>query len=82
MNASKILRLLLPLVVLVPTIQPTSGRPSVIDLWTSGKFSTAIAINERNQVVISGNNLDGETRAYIWNDGVLEDLGTLGARNI
>jgi len=63
----------------------------IIDLGTLGEdFSLATALNNRGQVV--GLSLNGvsdpaptffsapssETRAFLWEDGVMQDLGTLG----
>jgi probable HAF family extracellular repeat protein len=66
---------------------------TVIDLGTlpGGHESQALAINDRGQVAGFGNNgvpdpvsvfnfndWTTQTRAFIWQDGVMHDLGTLG----
>jgi probable HAF family extracellular repeat protein len=49
------------------------------DLGTlGGGFSRAFAINPRSQVVGTGSTASGEQHAFIWDRGVMTDLGTLG----
>ena len=52
-----------------------------IPLGDLGGAFTAIrgsAINERGQVAGIGTRADGTQRAFLWSDGVMTDLGTLG----
>ncbi len=44
---------------------------------TGHVFSQATAINERGQVVGSSCTIDGDCRAFIWEDGVLKNLNDL-----
>ncbi|MHC4415256.1 MAG: DUF3466 family protein [Planctomycetota bacterium] len=49
----------------------------VFDLGTlpGGNYSEAFAINDRGQVVgESGNSVTGPIRAFVWQDGVMQDL--------
>jgi len=56
----------------------TLVRYSIVDLGTLGGFSSvALEINERGQVVGSADNLQGNRHAYLWEKGVMTDLGTL-----
>ena len=49
------------------------------DLGTlGGEESTAIAINDRGQVVGASQTSSGDHHAFLWQDGVMTDLGTLG----
>jgi probable HAF family extracellular repeat protein len=59
----------------------------IIDLGTlGGNFSAAFAINNRSQVVGAALNaipdpfsfLDTQIRAFLWQNGAMQDLGTLG----
>ena len=43
--------------------------------------SVATAINNGNQVVGYATNDDGEYRAFLWDNGAMTDLGTLGGDN-
>ena len=58
------------------------GRQALGDLGPSGSGSTAIAINDKGEVVgvSSGfaSNRGGVIRAVIWQNGVIQDIGTLG----
>ena len=55
----------------------------MIDLGTlGGTYSSARGINERGQVVGSNTIGSGESRAFLWQNGVLTDLGTLGGPSI
>lgn len=51
----------------------------IIDLGTlGGSESTAYGINEYGQIVGGAETASSQTRAFIWEDGVMSDLGTLG----
>ncbi len=51
----------------------------VIDLGTlGGQHSHAVDINDAGQVVGWAYNASGARRAFLWQDGVMQDLGTLG----
>ena len=52
------------------------------DLGTlGGSFSIAYSINDIGQVVGRSSNSDGNSHAFLWEDGVMSDLGTLGGRS-
>jgi probable HAF family extracellular repeat protein len=80
-----------PLITGLPEIRAVLWRHGeIIDLGTleGGHESLASAVNSRGQVVGAFNNTvadpfslvgDGyQVRAYLWQDGAMEDLGTLG----
>ena len=46
--------------------------------WTSG---SAAAINERGQVVGTNGTAGGKQHAFLWQNGKMTDLGTLGGRD-
>ena len=49
------------------------------DLGTlGGPDSRAVAINDLGQVIGWGAAASGETHAFLWEDGVMTDLGPLG----
>lgn len=49
---------------------------NIIDLGTLGGFSSvALAINENGQVVGSADTPEGKRHAYLWENGVMTDLG-------
>jgi probable HAF family extracellular repeat protein len=51
-----------------------------IQLPSEYSAGLAVAINNHNQVVVSATTVaDGTRRALLWDDGVTQDLGTLGA---
>jgi probable HAF family extracellular repeat protein len=43
-----------------------------------GALASAADINEAGQVVGYSSTADGQTHAFLWDDGVMTDLGTLG----
>jgi probable HAF family extracellular repeat protein len=51
---------------------------TAVDLGTLGGNTYASAINNAGQVVGGSTLLNGETHAFLWNKGVITDLGTLG----
>jgi probable HAF family extracellular repeat protein len=64
------------------TLQPSTALPGavsyrVINLGSLGSDTEPTAINNAGQVV-GNSSVDGEWHAFIWTDGVMRDLGTLG----
>jgi probable HAF family extracellular repeat protein len=54
-------------------------RRRLIDLGTLGGGSSRVhAINNRGQVVGGSETVEGEWHAFLWEDGRMKDLGTLG----
>ena len=52
---------------------------NIIDLGTLGGFSSvALGVNDKGQVVGSADTTQGLRHAYLWENGVMTDLGTLG----
>ncbi|HEY5730708.1 MAG TPA: hypothetical protein VIS72_11690, partial [Anaerolineales bacterium] len=52
---------------------------SIVDLGIlGGDSSRAQDINERGQIVGESTNPSGDTHAFLWKNGVMIDLGTLG----
>jgi probable HAF family extracellular repeat protein len=50
-----------------------------VDLGTlGGQHSFAVDINNAGQIVGWAYNASGARRAFLWQDGVMQDLGTLG----
>ncbi len=76
----------LVVVTLLVGAQPASGRQaadgqySITDLGTlpGGYESIAYGINNRGQVVGYSTTASGEYHAFLWEDGEMTDLGTLG----
>jgi probable HAF family extracellular repeat protein len=63
----------------IPAAQPPALTYNIIDLGTLGGFtSTAHGINDAGQVVGSADTAQGLRHAYLWENGVMIDLGTLG----
>ncbi len=55
---------------------------TIVDVGTLGGLSSvALAVNEHGQVVGSADTPSGYRHAYLWEDGVMTDLGTLGVPN-
>src|SRR4029077_20392879 len=84
------MKLMLNKVVLLTTVvatllvaQPGSAQPSIIDLGTLGGVLTfATAISARGQVIGASTITTGAQHAFLWQDGVMTDLGTLGGANV
>ena len=52
---------------------------TVTDLGTlGGNSTTAYAVNASGKVVGYATTLDGDTHAFLWENGVMQDLGTFG----
>ena len=59
---------------------PPEYQPIAIQLPSEYTGGQAVAINNHNQAVISATTAaDGTRRALLWDNGAIEDLGTLGA---
>ena len=56
------------------TCSPTWARSAARDSW-------AVAINDRGQVVGSSDTAAGDLHAFLYSDGAMTDLGTLGGTN-
>jgi probable HAF family extracellular repeat protein len=55
------------------------GRTVMTDLGTLGvTFSDASDIDERGQIVGTSTTAAGERHAFLWQEGVMTDLGMLG----
>ena len=64
--------------VLGLTLAPLAYAATLIDLGTlGGTFSTANDVNSAGQVVGYSYIADGSERAFLWQSGVMTDLGTL-----
>lgn len=58
--------------------ESTLTRYQIRDLGTlGGASSVALGVNERGQVVGSADTSEGLRHAYLWENGVMSDLGTL-----
>src|SRR6266853_1805874 len=58
--------------------QPVSAQFSIADLGTlGGTFSAPRAINEAGQVVGVSQTATDESRAFLWDNGTMINLGTL-----
>ena len=84
MQSKPTIRLVAALLLAVPAL-PTSatsqqpGGYTAIDLGTlGGIFSVAVAVNEQGQVVGTSQTAARESHAFLWENGVMTDLGTLG----
>ena len=64
--------------------QADAGAYTVVDLGTLGgtpAFAYALAINSTGQVVGASTLPSGELHAFLWDKGVMTDLGTLGGNS-
>lgn len=62
---------------------PRSHQLSMVDLGTlGGRFGSANALNNRNQVVGESQTTTFASHAFLWKDGTMADLGTLPGHNI
>lgn len=63
----------------IPGGQPRAVTYNIIDLGTLGGVSSvALGVNDKAQVVGSADTPQGLRHAYLWENGVMIDLGTLG----
>nr|MCU0234153.1 hypothetical protein [Thermoanaerobaculales bacterium] len=59
----------------------SATRYTVVDLGTlGGSLSSAVDIDEEGGVVGSSTTAEGEVHPFVWRDGELVDLGTLGGK--
>ena len=57
------------------------SEDTFVDLGTlGGPASQAKAINDKNQVVGWSQTADGDGHAFLWEDGLMTDLGHLGGK--
>ncbi len=62
----------------VPAEEPEPLSYTITDLGTLGGWSSvALAVNRRGQVVGSADTSQGVRHAYVWQRGMMTDLGTL-----
>jgi len=62
-----------------PAWRPVTLTYNIIDLGTlGGGSSVALGINDKGQVVGSADTPQGQRHAYLWENGQMIDLGTLG----
>ena len=54
------------------------GAPQKLGAFQGGSWSTARAVNSRNQVIFSGNTPSSYGRSALWWNGNFTDMGTLG----
>lgn len=57
---------------------PTHHAYVAVDLSTLGGPSSAMFINDAGQVMGTSETSEGYERVFFWEDGVLQDIGTLG----
>ncbi|MDO8632137.1 MAG: hypothetical protein Q7R41_16760 [Phycisphaerales bacterium] len=63
----------------IPAGGPGILTYNIIDLGTlGGATSVALGVNDQGQVVGSADTAQGLRHAYLWENGVMIDLGTLG----
>src|SRR6185503_13442543 len=79
MNKIRMMSVLV-ILALISNISPAYAAYTLTDLGTlGGSSSQAVAINEAGQIIgqsyLAG---DAEQHAFVWQGGVMTDLGTLG----
>lgn len=66
------------------TSEGAEARWAILDLGTLGssyRDSSAADVNARGQIVGTSGTASGRQRAFLWQDGKMTDLGTLGGRD-
>jgi probable HAF family extracellular repeat protein len=63
------------------SLQVSAQSGTITDLGNLGSVSRARGINDRGQIVGNSSLATGATHAFLWENGVITDLGTLGGAN-
>ena len=81
MNKLRIISVLV-ILALISNVSPVYAAYTLTDLGTlGGTYSQAVAINEAGQVIGNSSYLADDAdlqHAFVWQGGVMTDLGTLG----
>ena len=83
----RLLKMMVFLTVIVMVIQPVFASISVKDLGTLPAkniryvSTSATGINNNGQIVGASTNATGSSHAFLWQNGLMTDLGTLGGNN-